>query len=473
MESNTKKLLKTGGLIILVIFFAATILIGCGRGSDPEPGPTNTPTTKPSPTTTVTGQVKDDNGPVVHAKVELEYLRQFGKMVRDVIVVYTDANGNYTIPGVEVGQQVRILAHYPDGSWLGYHDVVVLENQDPIEVTPTGPPPSKLKHNSTTHFEITNSDFSKIKKLVFEKSDLTQKEIQEIREIINKNIVKFPNRRFISERWAKRIENVDTYYDIEPHLFDRTMLKYIKKGDRMATVGCGQARNIFFFSDKIGKTGTIYAVDIDPNIKLFIELRKIRKKRMGKDYSNIIILINQFSDMKKDTLGKQIIKNNSLDVIHMEQLHIIDTIVREEIKLSKREMEDMKKFLDNAIIALKPGGILFIYEGNRIDNRIAHKVRKLLAAYNLKQIYFYSQDKGNKFLFSPPPSRMDPPGGHSGGTPHKTGKVFIGTNEKLPKRQGGLNTYGNNSDLRQRQLAPIKRDLHNPKHQIQIFKKIK
>ncbi|MCD4784993.1 MAG: carboxypeptidase regulatory-like domain-containing protein [Candidatus Eremiobacteraeota bacterium] len=139
-----KRVFKAIGLTILVLsFFAAMLVAGCssgGGGGGSSSDPTYTPTSSPTQTTTVTGQVTDNDGPVANARVELEYTSGSGKMIKDVIVVYTDENGDYTIPNVEVGQNVRISAYYPDGSWLGYYDVVVQEDQPPIDVSPTSTP---------------------------------------------------------------------------------------------------------------------------------------------------------------------------------------------------------------------------------------------------------------------------------------------------------------------------------------------
>lgn len=60
----------------------------------------------------------------------------------------------------------------------------------------------------------------------------------------------------------------------------------LNKGDQVADLGAGGGYFTFRFADAVGTTGTVYAVDIDPNMTEYIEYES---KRQGKGNINVIL----------------------------------------------------------------------------------------------------------------------------------------------------------------------------------------
>ncbi|MCD4786193.1 MAG: methyltransferase domain-containing protein [Candidatus Eremiobacteraeota bacterium] len=130
----------------------------------------------------------------------------------------------------------------------------------------------------------------------------------------------------------------------------------LNKGQYIADVGCGLGYYVFAFSEKVGTEGRVYATDLDPNSKAFIEWR-IKLKKSGfyelagydikeSAYDNIICGVNTHTDVN--------LPPNTFDWLFLNQVHYFTG--------KEQDMEKATTFTDSLIKALKPGGKILISE---------------------------------------------------------------------------------------------------------------
>jgi len=130
----------------------------------------------------------------------------------------------------------------------------------------------------------------------------------------------------------------------------------LKKGQYIADVGCGLGYYVFVFAEKVGSEGRVYATDLDPNSKAFIEWR-IKLIDSGfyelagyniedSGYENIVCGTNTHTDVN--------LPKSSFDWLFLNQVHYFTG--------KKQDMKKATEFTESLIKTLKPGGKIFISE---------------------------------------------------------------------------------------------------------------
>lgn len=133
--------------------------------------------------------------------------------------------------------------------------------------------------------------------------------------------------QYSADDWEER----DTWMDVSK-IFE---LAEVADGDKVADVGCHEGYLSFHLSQKVGKTGKVYAVDVEEyrldNLKEYIHERKV---------NNINVILGDYDNPK--------LPKGSLDVVV-----VMDTY---------HEMDDYMKILGHIKKALKPDGRILILE---------------------------------------------------------------------------------------------------------------
>ena len=130
----------------------------------------------------------------------------------------------------------------------------------------------------------------------------------------------------------------------------------IKPGMVVAEIGAGRGRYVVQLAVRVGKTGTIYAEDIDAESLKHLEKRC---KRWG--LKNVETILGDVTNPK--------LPKNKLDAIF-----IISTY---------HHFEDAVKLMKNARSSLKPGGILAIGEWLKATSPQKVKKQMIAAGYTL------------------------------------------------------------------------------------------
>lgn len=112
----------------------------------------------------------------------------------------------------------------------------------------------------------------------------------------------------------------------------------IKRGMRVLEVGCGSGAFVTFVARVVGKTGKVYALDIQPAMLRQLEAKLIRSE--NRDIKNIKLILG--------SAYKLPFEDNSLDLVYM-------VTVLQEIPNKKNALKEAKR-------VLKPGGILAVTE---------------------------------------------------------------------------------------------------------------
>lgn len=242
------------------------------------------------------------------------------------------------------------------------------------------------------NYNISHDDLRALLEYLCCKRLLTEKQIAEAEEIFMNALL--PNIPFalFSDEWVKFFNDAargdyDTYY----RDFDLEVFNMLKKDMNIASVGCGPGRNLWFFAKAVGDDGKVYAVDIDTNVDLFINL--IRCKRYilyEQEFPQIVFVNNPYNDMR--FYGEErIIDDESLDLIHMEDLHVIDDFfgsLRDPDYLPREERMVMRyEFIKSAASSLKQGGKIYIRETHRGDCfTVADRVKQGLDKFGLSEV---------------------------------------------------------------------------------------
>jgi len=112
----------------------------------------------------------------------------------------------------------------------------------------------------------------------------------------------------------------------------------IKQSMRVLEVGCGSGAFVTFVARAVGKTGKVYALDIQPEMLKQLEAKL--KKSENRDIKNIELILGSAYRLP--------FGDNSLDMMYMV------TVLQ--------EIPDKKKALKEARRVLKPEGILAVTE---------------------------------------------------------------------------------------------------------------
>jgi len=179
--------------------------------------------------------------------------------------------------------------------------------------------------------------------------------------------------------------------DINPGLFIKDIEPYLCQNYTVAEVGCGGCRNIPRFSNMVGNNGKVFATDIDKNVGYFIELLKKSNINEKSVMDNVIFVQNRFDNISTEIESNQkMIADGSVDTIIMENVHMIDAFSKNVF--SGKEKKDAEEFIISLYSALKPGGVVIIIEGHRIEqfpaktNFVAELVRNEMQKRGFKEI---------------------------------------------------------------------------------------
>src|SRR3989344_5553688 len=112
----------------------------------------------------------------------------------------------------------------------------------------------------------------------------------------------------------------------------------IKQGMRVLEVGCGSGAFVTSVARVVGKTGKVYALDIQP--AMLRQLKVKLTKPENQDIKNIKLILGSAYELP--------FEDNSLDLVYMV------TVLQ--------EIPDKKKALKEVRRVLKPGGILAVTE---------------------------------------------------------------------------------------------------------------
>lgn len=112
----------------------------------------------------------------------------------------------------------------------------------------------------------------------------------------------------------------------------------IKQEMRVLEVGCGSGAFVTFVARAVGKTGKVYAFDIQP--KMLKQLEAKLKRSENRDIKNIELILGSAYELP--------FGDNSLDVVYM-------VTVLQEIPDKKKALKEIRR-------VLKPGGILAVTE---------------------------------------------------------------------------------------------------------------
>lgn len=172
----------------------------------------------------------------------------------------------------------------------------------------------------------------------------------------------------------------------------------LKKGDCIADIGCGAGFMTFYFANRVGESGKVYAVDNNPRALKFISLQKKRiSKETGVRYDNI-----RFIDNKADEGSKIFLPENSLDIAFLSSVHNLSqpwdyggeekykgkTLTKEDYYTIIRDKN--REFMTNIMESIKPGGKLVIIESKKehcVMNRdvlFEDDIRKILEEYGYR-----------------------------------------------------------------------------------------
>jgi len=112
----------------------------------------------------------------------------------------------------------------------------------------------------------------------------------------------------------------------------------IKQGMRVLEVGCGSGAFVTFVARAVGKTGKVFALDIQPGMLKQLEAKLTRPE--NRDIKNIKVILGSAYELP--------FEDNSLDLVYM-------VTVLQEIPDKKKALKEVKR-------VLKPGGILAVTE---------------------------------------------------------------------------------------------------------------
>jgi ubiquinone/menaquinone biosynthesis C-methylase UbiE len=134
----------------------------------------------------------------------------------------------------------------------------------------------------------------------------------------------------------------------------------MKEGDVVADIGAGTGYHVFRMAPLVGKTGKIYAVDIQPEM-----LDMIKAKATKKKVENIELILGKEDDPK--------LPEEKIDLILMVDVY--------------HEFAYPYEMTEKMIKALKPGGRLVFVEFRKEDEKVLIKeVHKMSEAQVLKEM---------------------------------------------------------------------------------------
>ncbi len=134
----------------------------------------------------------------------------------------------------------------------------------------------------------------------------------------------------------------------------------LKEGDVVADIGAGTGYHVFRMAPLVGKTGKIYAVDIQPEM-----LDMIKAKATKKKVDNIELILGKEDDPK--------LPEEKIDLILMVDVY--------------HEFAYPYEMTEKMIKALKPGGRLVFVEFRKEDEKVLIKeVHKMSEAQVLKEM---------------------------------------------------------------------------------------
>lgn len=129
----------------------------------------------------------------------------------------------------------------------------------------------------------------------------------------------------------------------------------ITTGSRVADVGCGEGYFVMHLAERVGPTGTVYAVDVDEEV-----LQVTRRKAEQAGYSQVRVLLGEAGDPK--------LPEGELDAVLIVNAY--------------HEMKQYDAMLGAIYRALKPGGRLAIIdaEGKGQDRGALMREHRMTAA---------------------------------------------------------------------------------------------
>ena len=149
----------------------------------------------------------------------------------------------------------------------------------------------------------------------------------------------------------------------------------IKPGMVVAEIGAGQGRYVVQLAVRVGKTGKVYAEDINAESLKYLEKRC---KRWGLE--NVEIILGDVNDPK--------LPENKLDIIFIISAY--------------HHFQDPIKLLNNARSSLKPDGLLAIGEWLNATSSKQVKAQMIAAGYKLVRIEtFLEKNDMYIYIFQP------------------------------------------------------------------------
>ena len=149
----------------------------------------------------------------------------------------------------------------------------------------------------------------------------------------------------------------------------------VKPGMVVAEIGAGQGRYVVQLAVRVGKTGKVYAEDIDAG-----SLKHLEKRCKSWELENVEIILGNLTDPK--------LPENKLDIIFIISAY--------------HHFQDPVKLLNNARSSLKPDGILAIGEWLKSTSPEQVKAQMIDAGYELVRVEtFLEKNDLYIYIFKP------------------------------------------------------------------------
>jgi len=149
----------------------------------------------------------------------------------------------------------------------------------------------------------------------------------------------------------------------------------VKPGMVVAEIGAGQGRYVVQLAVRVGKTGKVYAEDIDAG-----SLKHLEKRCKSWELENVEIILGDLTDPK--------LPENKLDIIFIISAY--------------HHFQDPVKLLHNARSSLKPDGILAIGEWLKATSSEQVKAQVIAAGYELVRVEtFLEKNDLYIYIFKP------------------------------------------------------------------------
>lgn len=135
------------------------------------------------------------------------------------------------------------------------------------------------------------------------------------------------------------------------------------EGMGVAEIGCGPAPAMREFAARVGPTGRVYEVDVDPNAIQFVRARLLRAPTLyGAPLDNVTVVQSTFDDVR--------LPPGSIDRAFLQQVHnyaFLPTGMPPDAARARYERENLA-FTRSVHAALRPGGRMVVVEMPRSVN---------------------------------------------------------------------------------------------------------